>query len=290
MPALLLMAVVAAEYAATTRTDLIAAGYTRVVALGQVLPGRLDVSGEVNGRRVRLMIDTGAVTGIYLDKRLADELRLPTRANDGRRMFGVGGGITPVATTTVREMRIGSLALGTVAADVVNTVGTPELKATMERYGWEFDGIIGGLMLEQLSAVIDYPNRSLYLAQPWALEPDLLGDWTAVGCERDGRPIPPDQLGWRFVIDKDSLTYFRVDGTKVRFAVRLTPGWRPKRGVVSHDGRTTTPFLYRLDGRDTLVMAMAMNPDDDLVNMPAGFFTTPASRYAVMTFRRTKLE
>ena len=71
----------------------------------RVVQGHLFVDGEINGRKVAIMLDTGASTTLLL-RPAAERLGLTLRPVRNLRMFGVGGE-TNVDTTQIDEFRVG---------------------------------------------------------------------------------------------------------------------------------------------------------------------------------------
>ncbi len=71
----------------------------------RVVQGHLFVDGEINGRKVAIMLDTGASTTLLL-RPAAERLGLTLRPSKSLRMFGVGGE-TVVDYVQIDEFRIG---------------------------------------------------------------------------------------------------------------------------------------------------------------------------------------
>ena len=75
----------------------------------RLLHNHLIVDGAVNGRKVGIMLDTGATLSLIL-RATAARLDLPRRDAPGYRMFGIGGE-TRVEVASIDEFRIGQATL-----------------------------------------------------------------------------------------------------------------------------------------------------------------------------------
>ncbi len=71
----------------------------------RIAQGHLFVDGSINGRKIAIMLDTGASTTLVL-RPAAERLGLTLRPVHSLRMFGVGGE-TSVDYTTIDEFRVG---------------------------------------------------------------------------------------------------------------------------------------------------------------------------------------
>ena len=79
---------------AVCATPLLAAANCKLMQIGEwrVKPhsGRLIVDGEINGRKIGVLLDTGAQNSVIL-RAAADRLGLTRQTAPGYRAYGVGG-------------------------------------------------------------------------------------------------------------------------------------------------------------------------------------------------------
>lgn len=143
-----------------------------MVPIKRPLPNILTVLARVNGRELRLVVDTGWDNdGITLDNESASRLRLPTEAVTGRGRSVTGKELS------VRKATADAIELGNV-----NIKGVPLFVGRFEslhnqqlQRSVAVDGFIGSGFLRTCSAIVDLHNLRLYLRPPGTGHRALLG-------------------------------------------------------------------------------------------------------------------
>ena len=121
--------------------------------------GHFELAAEVNGHAVRLVLDTGASHTVF-DTSSATRLGLETTPST-ERAHGLGASDHATATSTVSELRLGTVQLHDVA---VWTLDLGHVNRALEaRGGTPVDGAIGANVLRPAEAIIDYARAMLYL-------------------------------------------------------------------------------------------------------------------------------
>lgn len=124
--------------------------------------GHFELTAEVNGQPVRLLLDTGSSHTIFATPS-AERLGLHTTPS-AERAGGVGTSDHATATTVVDELRLAAVRLRGVAAW---TFDLGHVNRALElRGGAPVDGALGGDVLRPAEAVIDYARATLYLRPP----------------------------------------------------------------------------------------------------------------------------
>ena len=142
---------------------LLGRGFT-AVPLRVNAVGHFELAAEVNGRSVRLLLDTGA-SHTVLATPSAARLGLRTTPS-AERAGGVGASDHATETTQLDELRLGAVRLRGVTAW---TFDLAHVNTALEaRGGTPIDGALGGDVLRPAEAVIDYARATLYLRPPGA--------------------------------------------------------------------------------------------------------------------------
>lgn len=113
---------------------------------------RLEVTGQVNGADIRLVVDTGAERSLLTTQTVA-ALGLPRSQRSGTRLVGVGGTVSNADVYA-------QLALG--AATRAERLAVADIPGV--------GGVIGGDVLSRYDVELDVPGRRVRL-------------WQATGCE-----------------------------------------------------------------------------------------------------------
>ena len=123
-------------------------------------PPALTVTAVVNGERVELLVDSGAVWSC-LDQRQVARLGLQPQ-NSTTRITGAGAtGIRPVAVANVKSLQLGDVELkGTMLA--LLDLADWGFAAPEQTLG-EVQGILGGDLLAALNAAIDCQRLKLWI-------------------------------------------------------------------------------------------------------------------------------
>lgn len=114
------------------------------------------VDGDVDGKPVRFMVDTGGVN--LLTPAAAQRLGLNSEGKLGAS--GPGEQRTDVALARAKRVRVGAATLDNPVFYVIDLAELPKVE------GVEFDGLIGYEMFRRFGVQIDYANKQLVLAEP----------------------------------------------------------------------------------------------------------------------------
>ncbi len=154
-------------------------------------PSRILFDADVEGRRLRMLFDTGAssvlitteiFSQIIADGRPTVETELSTASNSGTG-----------TSARLRSMTV----LGQTVTDIVcvsSSVIAPNLRAITEELGEPIDGLIGHSFLREFFTVVDYPGARLSLHR-FANRDHVLDDYHRVG-------ISLQASGSRFVVHR----------------------------------------------------------------------------------------
>jgi len=134
-----------------------------MVALDRPEPNMLTVAATINGRKARLIVDTGwAGEGITVKAEYAQALRSPV---EGIRRFGhsaSGQALTGFHKGVADTVTMGNVLMRQVPVYCGNI---PSLQAASTR-SLHADGFIGSGFLSTCSAIIDLHNLRVYLRPP----------------------------------------------------------------------------------------------------------------------------
>jgi predicted aspartyl protease len=172
------------------------------LTIGQILEARhyqsfvyeiegnhLFVNGEINGEKVRFLIDTGASTSL-LDLDTAKSSKCEVGPMN-QQVFGIGPDPVPAAASKVKSIVIGD---ARIENRIVLTVEL--FKGFGEGFKGNHGAIFGADFMRELEAVIDYPASKIYL------KPNNRADWQKVGEEKKGlalpssKPVDPNLRTW----------------------------------------------------------------------------------------------
>lgn len=126
------------------------------------------IDGEINGKKVGILIDTGAASSI-LSRSGAIRLGLDRVEATGVRFFGVGGE-TRAEMTTLAELKIGSSTTRNLRVLVVG-----------ERPLGSADLFLGDDFLHAVDIEFDIPNGAIRLFQPKDCQKSALAYWSKSG-------------------------------------------------------------------------------------------------------------
>ena len=128
------------------------------IRLNKSVVGQFEVEAIVNGHEMLMVIDTGASASV-LDEKSAAKLGL-VKQDCADQAIGAGGSVE-VAMADVEQFDIQSVSMGSRSMAVLSL---DHCNAALESKGARrVDGIIGGDVLGEKSAIIEYANRTLYL-------------------------------------------------------------------------------------------------------------------------------
>ncbi|MDQ6621903.1 MAG: aspartyl protease family protein [Verrucomicrobiota bacterium] len=120
----------------------------------------LYVDGTFNGRRAKLMVDTGAFTTLF-HQRFVRRMKIPMRLNRAMTAGGVNLRRRRLQLATISRFSVGSVDLRSTevgVTDLAGLVGT-ELFNTSTPVA----GLLGSEILRRHSGIIDFGTRTLYL-------------------------------------------------------------------------------------------------------------------------------
>lgn len=134
-------------------------GFTRIPM--EVSSGyNLYVDGSFNGRKARLMVDTGAFATL-LHQRFVRNMKIPLRqspfSSAGVNLKQRGVQLATISNFSVGTLNMRSKEVGVV--DLQGLVRTPLLNATNAPVA----GLLGSEILQRHSGIIDFGTRTLYL-------------------------------------------------------------------------------------------------------------------------------
>ncbi|HEX8152195.1 MAG TPA: retropepsin-like aspartic protease [Thermoanaerobaculia bacterium] len=143
----------------TLHAFLTSRGYTEI-RLARNAVGHFELDAAIDGTTLRFLLDTGASRTV-LDAGAAMRLGLALESSE-QRAGGVGTASHAVQLTTVGSFSIGQVALGSRRVAVLDL---SHVSASLTGHGGNaIDGAIGGDILGERDAIIEYTTAALYLA------------------------------------------------------------------------------------------------------------------------------
>lgn len=132
--------------------------------------GHLIVDGAINGKKIGIMLDTGATTSMIL-RSATEQLGLTRHEVRGYRMFGIGGE-THVEATSIDEFKIGQVARKNWRV----------LVAGERDFGRGVAFLLGEDFLGQVDLEFDLAHGAVRLFQPRDCEAVSLAYWATEGA------------------------------------------------------------------------------------------------------------
>lgn len=132
----------------------------------RMVRNHIVVDGAINGRKVGIILDTGAQQSLIL-RSAAVRLDLPRREATGYRMYGVGGE-TKVEIASVDDFKLGA----------VSTTGMQLFVAGEVDLGDGVDVLLGEDFLRRFDVEFDLPHAAVRLYQPKDCENASLAYWS----------------------------------------------------------------------------------------------------------------
>lgn len=157
--------IAAAAFAACVAADAPAAEckLVRVVEWPvRIKSGHIFVDGEINGRKVDILLDTGASRSALV-RSAAGRLELPTHDAKGYRMFGIGGELA-IEIADVAEFKLGNTVIKDWRVIVAGDPGT--------------DLLLGEDFLSKFDVEFDLAHRNVRLYEPRGCDGVSLAYWT----------------------------------------------------------------------------------------------------------------
>ena len=125
-----------------------------------VSPGyNLYVDGTLNGKRAKLMVDTGAY-GTLLHQKFVRNMRIPVR-NSAFTSSGVNLKQRGVQLATISRFSVGSLDMRSKEVGVIDLEGL--VRGGLLNGSPPVAGLLGSEILQRYNGIIDFGTRTLYL-------------------------------------------------------------------------------------------------------------------------------
>src|SRR5262249_18336985 len=189
----------------------------------------LIVDGAINGKKVGIMLDTGAGTTMIL-RSAAVQLGLTRQPATGYRAFGVGGE-TDVEVTTVDEFKIGD----------ATRKGWQMYVAGEHDLGGDVGVILGDDFFHRVDIEFDLAHNTVRLFQPKDCEGASLAYWVKTGAsEVDLSPV--DEARPQIVVP------VQINGRKVKAlldsgaSTSVLDKWEASQAGVTPDTPGVVPF------------------------------------------------
>lgn len=157
----------------------------------QVSPGyNLYVDGTFNGRRAKLMVDTGAFATLF-HQRFVRRMKIPLRSSP-YSSAGVNLKQRGVQLATISSFSVGSVNMKSKEVGVIDLEGL--VRSPLLNASTPVAGLLGAEILRRHSGIIDFGTRTLYLKAAAANErrtadsPTPRGDRATFGLLEDLAP------------------------------------------------------------------------------------------------------
>ena len=137
------------------RDSLQRAGYTRV-SLKRIARSHITVDGRINGKHVKLIVDTGAPK-THLDSKQVAKCALRWDGHDTELEYHQKVRTARVETIEIGSFSVGRLRIGEHSLGDVNRIGRSYDEAPV-------DGLLGCEILYYCRAIIDYSSECLFVA------------------------------------------------------------------------------------------------------------------------------
>ena len=121
----------------------------------------LMITASINGQVANLLIDTGASRTVFDQERILsflDDQEFDFEVNE-KLSTGLGTSSMESKSVTIKEIRFGDLEIKDYTAVILEMSHVNESYAKLGLPG--IDGILGGDLLEEYGAVIDYSAKEL---------------------------------------------------------------------------------------------------------------------------------
>ncbi len=119
------------------------------------------VKGRLQGKRIRLLIDTGANHSCF-DKSLIETISISDEEMEKDEVnIGIGGSNFQTEIANITDLKVGRMPVEKLTTRLLDISEINEMYVQM---GFKrIHGILGGDFLHRYEAVIDYPNQTLIL-------------------------------------------------------------------------------------------------------------------------------
>jgi len=125
----------------------------------------IRIRAEINGKAAGLLIDTGATRTVFDSTRIVQFLPNANSLLKETEKLSTGLGTNSMKShsTIIQQFKLGKLLLKNYSAIVIDIVHINQSYEQLKIPA--IDGVVGGDILEQYGAVIDYSNKILQLKQ-----------------------------------------------------------------------------------------------------------------------------
>ena len=124
----------------------------------------LILNAKINQKPCRLLIDTGASRTVFDQNRISLFVEKPEMQENQHRSTGLGTNTMKSHIITLESLEIGELHLQNYTSVIIDMV---HINQSFETYGLQvIDGVIGGDILLDYKAEIDYRKQELRLRVP----------------------------------------------------------------------------------------------------------------------------
>jgi predicted aspartyl protease len=117
--------------------------------------------GKINGKIIRLLIDTGASRTVFDQERIRQFVTDKSFVQNEKLSTGLGTNSMPTSTVTLKSFRIGGLKLTNFEAVLLDLQHVNTTYGTLGHAA--IDGVLGNDILLKHKAVIDYRRKVLTL-------------------------------------------------------------------------------------------------------------------------------
>ncbi len=121
----------------------------------------LMIEAKLNGKRGRMLIDTGASRTVFDKNRILKFIEKPDLDHHDKLSTGLGTDSMPTSSTTLSNFNIGDVSINdfyTILLDLSH------VNASYKKLGFEeIDGVLGSDLLNKYEAVIDYKKKLLVI-------------------------------------------------------------------------------------------------------------------------------
>ena len=121
----------------------------------------LKIEVKINGTQANLILDTGASRSVFDEKRIVEFLGHDELEEQDRLSSGLGTNTMTSKKVKIAKLEIGDIIISNYDATILDL---SHVNASYEKLELKpVDGILGGDILKEYDAVIDYPKSELTL-------------------------------------------------------------------------------------------------------------------------------
>lgn len=121
----------------------------------------IKVMAKVNGKNAVMILDTGASRSVFDESRIANFVGDDLLEEQDRLSSGLGTNTMSSKKVKIKEIRLGKIVIEDYDATILDLMHVNQSYQKLELD--PVDGILGGDILNEYKAVIDYANRELKL-------------------------------------------------------------------------------------------------------------------------------